>query len=222
MSSEDTEPSADVDPESVIVQVAWARVMREVGKIAKAQRNKDQNFNFRGIDDVVNTVAPVLRRHGVFIVPESVIEIREERYETNRGTKMHGVITHEEWRVWGPAGDSFTMQSVGQSSDAGDKAVSKAESVAYRVVLLQSLCIPTDETDPDATAHERGGGSRQDEPLAFESTEKWLTLMDAAGTVSELEAVVEQSKPFRFSEPDKQTLQAAFTARKAELTGALV
>jgi len=33
--------------------------------------------------------------------------------------------------------------------------VSKAHSVAYRTLLLQALCIPTDEPDPDAASHER-------------------------------------------------------------------
>lgn len=154
------EPVVGGDPEQVTVFVAWGRVMRDVGAIGKNERNRDQNFNFRGVDAVVNIVGPVLRKHGVFVVPESVVLDREERYETKRNqTAMHAVITHQMWRVYGPAGDSFPLESLGQSSDSGDKVVAKAQSVAYRVVLLQSLCIPTDDRDPDADAHERSGQS---------------------------------------------------------------
>jgi hypothetical protein len=39
---------------------------------------------------------------------------------------------------------------MGEAADAGDKATSKAHSVAYRTCLLQALSIPTHEPDPDA------------------------------------------------------------------------
>ena len=39
--------------------------------------------------------------------------------------------------------------------DVGDKGTPKAMSVAYRIVLLQMLCIPTDEPDPDSQSYER-------------------------------------------------------------------
>lgn len=39
--------------------------------------------------------------------------------------------------------------------DSGDKATAKAMSVAFRTALLQALCLPTDEIDPDAESYER-------------------------------------------------------------------
>jgi len=43
--------------------------------------------------------------------------------------------------------------------DSGDKATAKAMSVAFRTALLQSLSLPTDEVDPDATSYERSSGT---------------------------------------------------------------
>jgi hypothetical protein len=145
------------DVPDVPVHVAWIRVMRDVGVIRKAERNKQQNFNFRGIDNVVNAVGPVMRKHGVFVVPQSVADVKEERYLTAKPkeTAMHGVIARFVWRVYGPRGDYFDMESLGESADAGDKACPKVHSVALRVALLESLMIPTDEIDPDAESHER-------------------------------------------------------------------
>jgi hypothetical protein len=39
--------------------------------------------------------------------------------------------------------------------DFGDKGAPKAMSVAYRIALLQALCIPTDDTEPDAQSYDR-------------------------------------------------------------------
>jgi hypothetical protein len=39
--------------------------------------------------------------------------------------------------------------------DSGDKGTAKAMSVAYRILLLQSLIIPTDDRDPDQDSYER-------------------------------------------------------------------
>ena len=136
------------------VYEAFSRVMGEVQGIRKGERNTQQGFNFRGIDAVLNAVGPALRNHGVTIIP-TALSIETERYQTAKGGQMQGVIVHMQYRVYGPGGDSFEGSAYGQASDAGDKAVSKAESVAYRTFLLQALTVPTDEPDPDSESHER-------------------------------------------------------------------
>jgi len=55
----------------------------------------------------------------------------------------------------GPGGDRLEATVAGEAMDAGDKATAKAMSVAFRIVLLQALALPTDDTDPDATSYER-------------------------------------------------------------------
>lgn len=144
---------------------ALSKVMAAVQGISKNQRvtSGPAQFSFRGVDAVVNVVGPVLREHGVIVVPHAVQEIREERYETSNKKQMHGVILHITWRFYGPAGDYIEAASVGESSDSGDKASPKAHSVAYRTVLLQALCIPTDEPDPDSQVHERAQAESDEE-----------------------------------------------------------
>ena len=136
------------------VHQAWSAVMADVQAIGKDQRNRDQNFNFRGIDDVVNVVGPVLRKHGVSIIPDA-LRVESERYETKTGTKMVNRVVEMRYTVQGPAGDSFLGSVFGESADSGDKAIAKAQSVAYRTFLLQALTIPTDEPDPNPSSHER-------------------------------------------------------------------
>lgn len=139
------------------IYTALSAVMGDVQGIAKAQRVTEgpARFNFRGVDDVVNAVGPVLRKHSVVVVPHEVQSVEHERYTTRSGAPMDGVTIVIRWRFYAGDGSYVEASSAGQSSDSGDKAIPKAHSVAYRTVLLQALCIPTDEPDPDSFVHER-------------------------------------------------------------------
>lgn len=145
---------------------ALSAVMEDVQAVKKGDRNTQQNFNFRGIDAVVNAVGPALRKHGVVVVPTGT-SWESERYQTKSGAQMRGVTLTVSFRFYGPAGDFIDAQASGESSDSGDKAMPKAHSVAYRTLLLQALCIPTDEPDPDAQSHERAGFVDTGEPADF-------------------------------------------------------
>lgn len=136
------------------VVTAWAAVMESVGAVAKDSRNTQQNFNFRGIDAVMNAVGPALRAHGVVVIP-TVEEIHYRDFTTKTGTLMHECTMRVTYTVHGPNGGTIKGTVWGESADAGDKATAKATSVAYRTFLLQSLTIPTDDPDPDAFTYER-------------------------------------------------------------------
>lgn len=147
---------------------AFAAVMADVRSIEKSERNAQQGFTFRGIDSVMQIVGPALRQHGVFIVPTAE-DITAEKYVTKSGTQMENVTVRMRYTVYGPDGDHFIGGSYGQSADAGDKAVTKAQSVAYRTFLLQSLTVPTGDPDPDASTHERA--ATVDNPDLVEANE---------------------------------------------------
>jgi hypothetical protein len=139
------------------VQEALCAVMGAVRSISKDRRVTEgpARFSFRGVDDVMEAVGPALREHGVVFAPSRVVSLDHERYTTARGSLMDGVTIVVEYTVTGPNGDTMTVAAAGQAADSGDKAVPKAMSVAYRTALLEALCIPTGEPDPDASVHER-------------------------------------------------------------------
>lgn len=142
--------------ETKSVQAAWADVMADVRSLGKDQRNSQQGFNFRGVDDVMNAVGPALRTHGVSVVPTGVADVSATTYTTKSGTVMRDVFLVVSYLITGPAGDTMPGAAAGEASDAGDKATPKAMSVAYRTFLLEALTLPTCETDPDAEVYERG------------------------------------------------------------------
>lgn len=155
---------------------AWSKVMEEVQAIGKNQRNTTpgQNYMFRGVDAVMNAVGPVLRKHGVFVVPEHVEQSHRDVLTTKGNPSRECTLTVS-YRVYGPAGDSFPMEAPGEAMDSGDKGTPKAMSVAYRTVLLQALTIPTDDPDPDAQTYERAPYQQRQEPVPVDDHQVRLT-----------------------------------------------
>jgi hypothetical protein len=144
---------------------ALAAVKKEIGAVGKDQRNTMQNFNFRGVDAVVNAAAPLLNDHGVITVP---FVLDAPVYETvevgSKRTPMAHVILRVAYNFFGPAGDCIQAVVVSESMDSGDKAMPKAMSVAYRIALLQVLNLPTTDRDPDEESFERS--AREATPAA--------------------------------------------------------
>jgi hypothetical protein len=137
------------------VQEAIIAVMKEVGAVGKNEKNTAQGFQFRGIDTVINAVSPALQKHGLIVLPQ----LLDHSYETveigAKRTPMGHAIVQVQYMFVGPEGDTLTTAVAAEAMDSGDKATAKAMSVALRTALLQSLALPTGETDPDATSYER-------------------------------------------------------------------
>lgn len=154
-----------VEEQTPTIVQALAAVMGDVRAVAKADRNKSQGFNFRGIDSVTNAVAPALRKHGVIVIP--VLENLERfAVTTTRGAAMNGVLVKVRYEFHGPAGDHLQVVVPGEAYDSADKATAKAMSVAFRTALLQALTLPTDEVDPDAEFPEGMAATGGTDPAA--------------------------------------------------------
>lgn len=65
------------------------KVMDEIGAIGKERKNVQQNYQFRGIDDIYNAVNTALAKHEIFCVPKVTAHHREERQ-----TKAGGVLIY--------------------------------------------------------------------------------------------------------------------------------
>lgn len=136
------------------VHAALNAVMRDVQAVPKSGRNAAQGFKFRGIDAVVNAVGPKLRYHGVLFLPYSVAAQHRD-ITTSQGKSARECMVTVVYRIVGPAGDHLDIEAPGEAVDISDKGTAKAMSVAYRTALIQALCLPTDEPDPDAEYPER-------------------------------------------------------------------
>lgn len=133
---------------------ALAAVMSEIGVIEKGKTNSQQGFKYRGVDDVMNALQPLLIKHKVFIVPEVLEQTREERTSTRGGTLIYSILKVK-YTFYTDDGSYVSAIVIGEGMDSGDKASNKALSIAFKYACFQIFCIPTEEMqDPDSESHE--------------------------------------------------------------------
>lgn len=193
---------------------AVAAELAAVG-IAKNSKNTMQGFNFRGIDAVYNTLAPLLAKHQLCILPRCVERECVERTNT-KGTALFYVTVKAEFDIVATDGTKHTVSTYGEAMDSGDKATNKAMSAAYKYAAFQTFCIPTEETavDADATTHEVMG--KFDEGKFADS----LAAIEEANEIKQIGDLLKAAVHAQASKDQLSKLQTAATQRKQILLGA--
>lgn len=132
------------------VQAALAKV-----GISKDHRNtQGAGYNFRGIDDVYNALAPLLAEHGLCILPRVLTRDLVERTSQKGGALFYVTVEAEFDFVSAKDGSKHTVKTFGEAMDSGDKATNKAMSAAYKYAAFQAFSIPTEgDNDADASTH---------------------------------------------------------------------
>lgn len=121
--------------------------------ITKDGRNTQGNgYSFRGIDQVYNTLSPLLAEHKLCILPRVVKSMQTERQSSSNKTLIYSYVTMEFDLVSSEDGSKHTICTVGEAFDSGDKSMNKAMSAAYKYAAFQAFAIPT-EGDNDADNH---------------------------------------------------------------------
>lgn len=129
---------ASEDDSRTVVQRILA-IAKEIGVI-ELQKKGGVPFAYRGIDDVVAHLAPLLNKHGVFIVPTDALQSLSQQPAANKTlTKADLTVTY---RFYGAQGDYVEAQVPGQADDFADRSTAQAMSVAFRILLLQAFHIP--------------------------------------------------------------------------------
>lgn len=123
--------------------------------ISKDQKNQQQGFSFRGIDDVLNALSALLAKHKLVIMPVVTERNMVERQTRSGGILFCVTIAVDYTLVSAVDASSHTVRIYGEAADHGDKATNKAMSAAYKYMAIQTFAIPTKgDNDPDATTHE--------------------------------------------------------------------
>jgi hypothetical protein len=129
-------------------------VMSEIGAIGKDKTNSQQGFKYRGVDDVMNALQPLLIKNGIFIIPEVVEQTREDKI-SSKGNALIYSICKVKFTFFADDSSSVTAVTIGEGMDSGDKASNKAMAIAFKYACFQVFCIPTEEMkDADSESHE--------------------------------------------------------------------
>lgn len=180
-------------------------IMDEIGHIGKDKKNQQQGFMFRGIDQVMNTMKPLLAKHGVFVVPEVTDRQREERTTKSGSNLIYSILTVR-YHFCASDGSEVVATTVGEGMDSADKASNKAMAIAFKYACFQVFCIPTEEIakdDPDNYSQEES--VRAD-------LKNTLEAVPLANTLDELNIL------YNSLEKDEQVRhRGIFTARKNQI-----
>lgn len=147
-------PAPTAPPTTPAVYRCIAQVAGAIAQegIAKARKNQQQGYSFRGIDDVYNALSSQLAKHGLVILPRVLSRELTERTTAKGGVLFNIVVEVEFDFVAAEDGSTHTIKTFGEAMDSADKATNKAMSAAYKYAAMQTFCIPT-EGDNDADAH---------------------------------------------------------------------
>jgi hypothetical protein len=186
-------------------------VMTAVRAVGKDGVNKHQNFNFRGIDAVVNAVGPALRSAGGFIVP-SVLGCEYSQGRSTAGGVLNTVHLEVMFSIYGSEGEPISGTVRAEAFDSGDKATAKCMSVAFRTFMLQVFCLPTSEPDPDADTYKLGDANQvaAGTPVVAEIPAGFIKSLEACVYVEDMMPMWATAMKGGFSE----AVQGHFAARK--------
>lgn len=159
-------------------------IQKEIGAIGKNKRSPGVTYSYRGIDDVMNELHPLLAEFGVTIVPEVVEQERENRV-TLKGNPIIYSIMKVRFHFYATDGSEVVATVIGEGMDTSDKASNKAMAIAYKYACFQVFCIPTEEmakADPD------GYTTEESRP----SAEQLRTYVDNCNTLEEFKIMKAQ------------------------------
>ena len=163
-----------MEPKTVYSVIANVSAAIAKTGIAKDRNNAQQGYKFRGIDDVYNTLAPILAEQGLVILPHVFSREVVERQTRQGGTLFYTTVGVDFHFVASKDGSSHVVRTYGEAMDSGDKSTNKAMSAAYKYACMQAFCIPTEgDNDADSTTHEVAA-------QAPEGYENWLTDLESA------------------------------------------
>ena len=194
---------------------AVSKSMMQTG-IEKSRKNAAQGYNFRGIDDFLQTLSPALVEHGLLIVPRYETPTLQECGKTTNGAIiMYAMVRGEFDLICVEDGSKTTAVAIGEGKDSGDKAISKAMSTAFKYMCAQTFCIPF-------TGMKDVEGDEPPEPatssLSDGALTDWLSTIEACETLAAMTQTGEKLNAAKIVDPiGLAKITAAFVGRKKYL-----
>jgi hypothetical protein len=200
------------------IYAALQAVMADIGAIPKASQagNEKYGFKFRGIDQVLTKLAPVLRDHKVM---GPVPRVVSHHVEGNRAL----LVSEYAW-VSLEDGSEVRGSTVGEATDNQDKASNKAMSIALKYFIIQSLCIPVEEGVLDEQEVIDSPKPKAAAPKPAPKSATVLVPLDVDQFIQEAATIEQLSERYASCKPDAEAegwlvgLNRITNAQKAKLT----
>lgn len=187
--------------------------------IAKGRKNSQQNYAFRGIDDVYGALSSLLAEHKLCVIPRVLSRVVTERETRNGGVLFYVVVDVEFDLVSAEDGSKHTARTCGEAMDSGDKATNKAMSAAYKYFALQTFCIPTEgDNDTENHTHEIKPRGIQTDPRG--DLGKDIPSLQAEATASQMLEILDEDIEDEMKLPKVGALHAFLRTQQSLYTAA--
>ena len=129
------------------VPAVYAAIQKVSGELAKTGigkdgRNQQQNYSFRGVEQVLNALSPALVTHGLVVLPRMISRDVVERTTKSGSAQFFVTVCGEFDFVATVDGSKHTVTTYGEAQDTADKATNKAMSAAYKYAAFLAFCFP--------------------------------------------------------------------------------
>lgn len=165
-------------PQGIHAAVLWAqRLAAEKGIAKDSKANMGGGVvAFRGVEAAMNAMAEIFVHSGITLGIEVLSSEMQHIARAEAGKFTRFAIVRCRFTFTAEDGSSQSADAIGEAMDFGDKASTKAQSVALRIALFNKFLVPTAATsfDPELTEDEGGNGpidgapadvpQRQDKP----------------------------------------------------------
>jgi hypothetical protein len=135
------------------IHTALVEAMREIAKTGIAKTSSASlggaSVNFRGIEAAMNEMSVILIKCGISVTPSYTDLVLFERAKGEGKAIRFATIKGAFTFTAAEDGSSVKCETYGEAMDSGDKAVTKAQSVAFRTALFQQFVVPTMAMDPE-------------------------------------------------------------------------
>jgi hypothetical protein len=145
-----------------------AAILAEFPAVTKDRLQPQARYNYRGIDDALRELNPLLSKHGVYLQLVDLVPTFMDAGASKSGNSFVRCVVVGKVRFTSSDGTFTEASLVGEGVDTGDKALMKAQANGLKYVLWYTFCVPTDEKkdseafdDPDTGSTPSGGGQKK-------------------------------------------------------------
>ena len=183
-----------------------------IAKGRKTQQGGGASFSFRGIDDVLNALSPLLAEHKLCIFPRITNRASVERQTKSGGALFYTTVDAEFDFVSAVDGSKHTAATIGEAMDSGDKSTNKAMSIAYKYAVFLTFCVPIEGTpDADGEVYEIS----PDRALDDETLSRLLANITNAKTPDDILSVARTAYKVARDANDSRAMDQIIAAKEA-------
>ena len=143
-------PPAPAMPRAGAIYKRMCDAMEDVRAVGKGRENTFHRYKFRGIDDVLTAMHPILARHRLVMLPGELIgEPKVVERDTTKGKAELHVVVRVRWHLVTDDGSYMSFETLGEASDTGDKGCNKAMSASQKYAFIQAFSIPVEDSGLD-------------------------------------------------------------------------